>query len=235
MRQRAERVGSESPFAASATGSSSPWRPLRLAKFAHPSRASASKPAALGPKLSGWEPSLPGWSPSPSGWGPSLSGRGPLPSGSCSIPPGSRPIPPGSCPILSGITTVTACIEPATVCIEPVTVCIEPVTVCIEVNAGRKTLLIRLRDKIASHAERSSVTGGGGGRNGVEASRASRPSVRASPFHSTGSFTPRRPTTFPHRRCVQDDLRFFVTQPDQHGKTAVFGQKWGFAAVTDQK
>ena len=78
-----------------------------------------------------------------------------------------------------------------------------------------RTLLIRLRDKIASHVERSSVMGGGGGRNGVEASRASSPSVRASPFHSTESFTPRRPTTFPHRRCVQDDLRFFVSQPDQ--------------------
>ena len=75
-----------------------------------------------------------------------------------------------------------------------------------------RCLLIRLRDKIASHAERSSVTDGGGGRNGVEASRASSPSVRASPFHSTGSFTPRRPTTFPHRRCVQDDLRFFLSR-----------------------
>ena len=86
-------------------------------------------------------------------------------------------------------------------------------------------MLIRLRDKIASHAERSSVTGGGGGRNGVEASRASSPSVQASPFHATGSFTPRRPTTFPLRRCVQDDPRFFVTQPDKEGIFGVFLRK----------
>ena len=59
------------------------------------------------------------------------------------------------------------------------------------------------------HWQRSSVVGGGGGRNGVEASRRSGAGVRMSVFHFTGSFTPRRPATFPRRRCVQDDIRFW--------------------------
>ena len=69
---------------------------------------------------------------------------------------------------------------------------------------------IRLVDKPErGHAERSSVAGAGGGRNGVEASRVISVDARISDFHATGSFTPRRPATLPRRRCVQDDLRFF--------------------------
>ena len=62
------------------------------------------------------------------------------------------------------------------------------------------------------HAERSSVAGGGGGRNGVEASRESTVDVRTSDFHSTGSFTPRRPATSAHA-----DAAFRMTS-DFNGK-----------------
>jgi len=47
------------------------------------------------------------------------------------------------------------------------------------------------------HAERSSVAGEGGGRNGVEASRESTADARESGFHATGPFTPRRPAASP--------------------------------------
>ena len=72
-----------------------------------------------------------------------------------------------------------------------------------------RTMPIRFVDKQErGHAERSSVAGAGGGRNGVEASRVISVDARTSDFHATGSFdsAPRR--LRPPRRSAQDDLRF---------------------------